>query len=63
LGTAILVQSLHTLRQAGMGAAHLHADAENLTGAMHIYERVGFRLRKTAVAYQKVMREAAPHED
>ena len=63
LGTAILAQSLHALRQAGMEAAHLHADAENLTGAMRIYERAGFRLRKTVIAYQKVIQEAAPHED
>ncbi len=57
LGTALLVQSLHVLRQAGMEAAHLHADAENLTGAMRLYERVGFRIRKTAVAYRKPLKE------
>lgn len=61
LGTALLVHSLYALRQAGMEAAHLHADAENLTGAMRIYERVGFRLRKTVIAYQKEMREVTPH--
>jgi mycothiol synthase len=57
LGTALLAQSLHTLRQAGMEAAHLSADAENLTGAMRLYERLGFRVRKTNVAYRKVMKE------
>jgi mycothiol synthase len=57
LGTALLVQGLHLLRQAGMEAAHLHADAENLTGAMRLYERVGFRVRKTQIAYRKVMKE------
>jgi mycothiol synthase len=56
LGTALLVQSLHALRQAGMEGAHLHADSENLTGAMRLYERVGFQVRKTSVAYRKVMR-------
>jgi mycothiol synthase len=56
LGTALLAQSLHMLRQAGMEAAHLHADAENLTGAMRLYERLGFRVRKTQVAYRKVLR-------
>lgn len=56
LGTALLVQSLHALRRAGMEAAHLHADAENLTGAVRIYERVGFRVRKTNIAYRKPMR-------
>jgi mycothiol synthase len=57
LGTALLVKSLHALQKAGMEAAHLHADAENLTGAMRLYERVGFRVRKTIIAYQKVMRD------
>jgi mycothiol synthase len=56
LGTALLVNSLHALRRAGMEAAHLHADAENLTGAMRLYERVGFRVRKTDIAYRKVLR-------
>jgi mycothiol synthase len=56
LGTALLVHSLHALRQAGMNAAHLHADAENLTGAMRLYERVGFRVRKTDIAYEKTLR-------
>jgi ribosomal protein S18 acetylase RimI-like enzyme len=52
----LLVQSLHSLRQAGMEGAHLHADSENLTGAMRLYGRVGFQVRKTSVAYHKVMR-------
>jgi mycothiol synthase len=57
LGTALLAQSLHALREAGMEAAHLSADSENLTGAMRLYERLGFRVRKTHIAYRKVMRE------
>ena len=57
LGTALLAQSLHALAQAGMEAAALDADAENTTGAVRIYERLGFRVRKTGIAYQKVMRE------
>lgn len=56
LGTALLAQSLHILRQAGMEAAHLHADADNLTGAMRLYERLGFLLRKTEVGYRKTLR-------
>jgi mycothiol synthase len=57
LGTALLVQSLHALQRAGMESAHLHADAENLTGAMRLYERVGFRVRKTSIAHRKVIRD------
>jgi mycothiol synthase len=55
LGTALLAQSLHALSQAGMEAVHLHADADNLTGAMRLYEGMGFRIRKTSVAYRKVL--------
>jgi mycothiol synthase len=60
LGTALLVQSLNALQEAGMEAAHLHADAENLTGAVRLYERAGFRVRKTSIAYQ---REVGGSED
>jgi mycothiol synthase len=56
LGTALLAQSLHSLRQAGMESVHLGADTENLTGAVRIYERLGFRVRKTTAVYRKLMR-------
>jgi mycothiol synthase len=57
LGTALLAQGLHALHDMGMTSAHLHADAENLTGAIRLYERMGFSLRKTSIAYQKTLRE------
>jgi ribosomal protein S18 acetylase RimI-like enzyme len=57
LGTALLLQSLYALRRKGMEGAHLHADADNLTGAMRLYRRAGFRVRKTSVAFQKPVRE------
>jgi len=53
----LLVQSLHALCAEGMEAAHLHADSENLTGAMRLYERVGFRVRKTSIAYRKAIKD------
>ena len=58
LGTALLAESLRVLRQAGMEAAHLGADAENLTGAVRLYERLDFQVRKTSVAYRRTMRGA-----
>jgi mycothiol synthase len=57
LGTALLAQSLHALHDAGMTSAHLDADAENLTGAVRLYEQVGFRVRKTSISYQRTLRE------
>jgi mycothiol synthase len=58
LGAALIDQSLHVLRDEGMEAVHLHADSENLTGAMRLYERAGFRVRKRYVSYRKTMRDA-----
>jgi len=58
LGTALICKSLQVLRDAGMEAVHLHADSENLTGAMQLYERVGFEVRKRYVAYRRTMRGA-----
>jgi mycothiol synthase len=55
LGTALLVQSLHAFHEAGMQAAHLYSDADNLTGAMRLYEEVGFRVRKTSMAFRKTI--------
>jgi mycothiol synthase len=59
LGTALLAQSLRVLHGAGMEAAHLGADAENLTGAVRLYERLGFQVRKTSIAYHKTIRNAS----
>lgn len=56
LGTALLVRSLRALKEAGMEYAHLHADAENLTGAMRLYRRAGFHVRRTLVAYHRKLR-------
>jgi mycothiol synthase len=56
LGTALISKSLQVLRNAGMEAVHLHADSENLTGAMRLYEGVGFEVRKRYVAYRRTMR-------
>jgi len=59
LGTALLAQGMHTLRRAGMDCAHLGADAENLTGAVRIYERLGFRVRKTTAVYRRALHNGA----
>ena len=42
VGAALIVAGLRALRNAGMTAAHLHADADNITGAVRLYERLGF---------------------
>ncbi len=56
LGTALLFQCLHTLNAGGMEWAQLGADAENLTGAVRLYQRAGFSIRKNYITFRKVMR-------
>jgi mycothiol synthase len=43
IATALLVRSMAAFRAAGLEAASLGVDTENPTGAVGIYERVGFR--------------------
>jgi mycothiol synthase len=43
LGRALLVASLGALRSRGQTEVELGVDAENLTGALRLYESVGFR--------------------
>lgn len=57
LGRALLVHSMHLLRREGMEYVTLGADSENLTGAVRLYERLGFRVRKTQIAFRRTLRE------
>lgn len=44
LATAFLLEGIRALRERGIGKAGLHADGENLTGAVRIYRKVGFEV-------------------
>src|SRR5262249_602071 len=46
LGTALLLQALHGFRRCGLGRAFLEVTAQN-EGAVRLYQRPGFRRRKT----------------
>jgi mycothiol synthase len=46
LGEALLLQSLHGFRSAGLGRAMLEVTADN-DAAIRLYRRVGFLRRKT----------------
>jgi len=59
LGTALLLQSLKIFRDAGLTQAALGCDSENTTGATRIYERVGFRVNKTRIAFTKPLRSVS----
>ena len=47
------------LRDLGLAEAALGADAENLTGAVRLYEALGFRQARTAARYRKAIDLAA----
>jgi mycothiol synthase len=55
LASALIVDSLSALRDAGMTEAALGVDAENLSGALRVYESIGFRRARTGVSYRKAM--------
>jgi mycothiol synthase len=53
IAKALIVSSLHALGERGMAVAVLGVDAENPTGALALYEGLGFRRHETWVAYRK----------
>jgi mycothiol synthase len=56
LASALIAESLQALRAAGMREAALGVDAENVSGALRVYEAMGFRRTRTGVAYRKEFR-------
>jgi GNAT superfamily N-acetyltransferase len=55
LARALLVQSLRAVRERGMQEAALGVDTQNLSGALNLYESVGFRAVKRWSTYRKPM--------
>jgi mycothiol synthase len=53
LARALIVRSLRQLRDLGMTEAALTVDTENLSGALHLYEGLGYRPVKRGSAYRK----------
>ena len=51
LGRAMLLAGLHHLREEGADTAKLGVDAENPTGALGLYEKVGFERVATRISY------------
>jgi mycothiol synthase len=57
VASALIVASLHALRERGMAIASLGVDGENLTGALRLYEQLGFRRHKTWISHRKPLSE------
>jgi len=53
LATALIASALDGLRERGMTEAMLGVDADNLTGALRLYERLGFTVKDRATYYRK----------
>lgn len=53
LATALMTRSMRRFRDLGLTEAALGADAENLSGAVRLYEALGFRRVRTAASYRK----------
>lgn len=53
LAAALVARSLVQLREAGMTEAVLGVDADNPSGALHLYEDAGFVVHHRGVAYRK----------
>jgi mycothiol synthase len=53
LAGALIADSLRELRARGLDEAALGVDAENLSGALRLYESFGFRRYRTGIAFRK----------
>ena len=49
----MIARSLKLLKEKGMTEAALGVDAENPSGALHLYEKMGFKVEKRAMFYRK----------
>jgi ribosomal protein S18 acetylase RimI-like enzyme len=55
LARALLTRSLKMFQDMGMEEAALGVDTENLSGALRLYESVGFRAVKRQTIYRKAL--------
>lgn len=55
LASALIAKNFEVLKEHGMTEAILAVDAENLTGALRLYEKMGFSPIEQATAYRKPM--------
>jgi mycothiol synthase len=55
VATALLCASMHAFKAEGLQHALLGVDSENPTGALRVYERVGFKPVKRFMQFQKMI--------
>jgi ribosomal protein S18 acetylase RimI-like enzyme len=52
VAAALLLESMRRFRESGMAAAGLEVDAANPSGALHLYEKLGYRRTASTCAHQ-----------
>lgn len=60
LASALMVEALAALHDTGHAQAMLGVDTGNLTGAIGLYERQGFRARRTEALFVRELRAIGP---
>ena len=55
VATALITLSMKMFKEMGMTEAALGVDTQNLSGALHLYECLGFRQVKRHSTYRKPM--------
>ena len=53
LARALIVEAMKALREADLAEAMLGVDAENPSGALHLYEDLGFTVKDSGTTYRK----------
>jgi mycothiol synthase len=53
IGTMLMLHGMRRLKAMGMTSAMLGVDDWNVTRAMHLYEKVGFKVAKKELAYER----------
>jgi mycothiol synthase len=49
----LMLDAMDHLRREGMDEVDLNVDETNATGALHVYERLGFRVARRSLSYRK----------
>lgn len=53
IGASLMLHALHNLKAKGMSKALLGVDDDNTTRAIGVYEKVGFRVKRKDLVYQR----------
>jgi len=53
VASALIAMSLKAIKEAGMLEAGLGVDAENISGALHLYQHMGYQMVKRMTIYRK----------